>query len=76
MMRIKLIIFMWEYVKDLDRPVLYFDYPRYSMLWYLVRKINYYNTGIVPCDICVLLQSILFIDLLMPVCDANRRFLF
>ncbi len=28
MMRIKMIIFMWEWFKDIDRPVIYFDYPR------------------------------------------------
>lgn len=36
MTRTKLIIFLFEYLKDIDRPVIYFDYPRYSLLWFLV----------------------------------------
>jgi len=36
MTRTKLIIFLMEYLKDIDRPVIYFDYPRYSLFWFLV----------------------------------------
>ncbi len=36
MTRSKLIIFLLEYMKDIDRPVIYFDYPRYSLLWLIV----------------------------------------
>eukprot|EP00347_Sterkiella_histriomuscorum_P021039 403335495 len=35
MTRTKLIIFLFEWLRDIDRPVLYFDYPRYSWLWFL-----------------------------------------
>lgn len=34
--RLKLVIFMWEFIRDIDRPVIYFDYPRFSWAWYWV----------------------------------------
>ena len=33
--RLKLIIFFSEFLRDCDRPVIYFDFPRYSVVWYL-----------------------------------------
>jgi hypothetical protein len=35
--RMKLIIFWYDYIKGIDKPVVYYDYPRYSVCWYLVR---------------------------------------
>ena len=37
MTRIKLIIFLIEYLKNIDRPVFYFNYPRFSVFVYFVR---------------------------------------
>jgi hypothetical protein len=34
--RIKLIINCLEYLRDIDKNVLYFDHPRYSIFWYFV----------------------------------------
>ena len=34
--RMKLIIFFYEFMKDVDRPVIYYDYPRWSICWYVV----------------------------------------
>ncbi|CDW85589.1 UNKNOWN [Stylonychia lemnae] len=39
MTRTKLIIFLFEYLRDIDRPVLYFDYPRFSILWFVSLEI-------------------------------------
>ena len=36
MTRSKLLIFLLEYLRDIDRPVIYFDYPRFSYLWLFV----------------------------------------
>lgn len=36
MTRMRLLIFCYEWLKTIDREVVYFDYPRYSFLWYLV----------------------------------------
>jgi hypothetical protein len=36
MTRSKVIIFLLIYIQNIDRPVIYFDYPRYSLMWYLV----------------------------------------
>ena len=36
MTRIKLIIFLIEFLKDIDKPVFYFNYPRYSVFVYFV----------------------------------------
>mmetsp|Transcript_18155 Transcript_18155/g.13202 ORF Transcript_18155/g.13202 Transcript_18155/m.13202 type:complete len:257 (+) Transcript_18155:42-812(+) len=33
MTRLKLLIYLILYLKGIDRPVLYFDYPRHSYLW-------------------------------------------
>lgn len=35
MTRMKLLIFLYEYLKNVDRHVVYFDFPRYSLFWYL-----------------------------------------
>lgn len=35
--RTKLLIYLLEYIQTIDRPVIYFDYPRYSVCWFLVR---------------------------------------
>ena len=37
MTRIKLIIFLIEFLKDIDKPVFYYNYPRYSVFVYFVR---------------------------------------
>lgn len=37
MTRIKLIIFLIEYLKDIDKPVFYYNYPRFSRFFYFVR---------------------------------------
>lgn len=39
MTRTKLIIFLLEYLRDIDRPVIYFDYPRFSFFWFLFLEI-------------------------------------
>lgn len=39
MTRSKVLIFLFIYLQNIDRPVLYFDYPRYSMFWYFVRNL-------------------------------------
>jgi hypothetical protein len=36
MTRTKLLIFLMEYLRDIDRPVIYFDYPRFSLFWFIV----------------------------------------
>ena len=36
MTRIKLIIFLIEFLKDIDKPVFYYNYPRYSVFVYFV----------------------------------------
>jgi len=36
MTRSKLVIAMLNWLKQLDRPVVYFDYPRYSKAWYCI----------------------------------------
>ena len=36
MTRTKLLIFLLEWIRDMDRPVVYFDYPRWSWLWFVV----------------------------------------
>ena len=36
--RMKLLIFAYEFLKTVDRQVVYFDYPRYSLAWYIVRR--------------------------------------
>jgi hypothetical protein len=36
MTRSKLLIYLLLYLKAVDRPIVYFDYPRYSKFWYLV----------------------------------------
>lgn len=36
--RMKLLIFCYEFLKGIDKPVVYFDYPRYSVAWYIVRR--------------------------------------
>jgi hypothetical protein len=33
----KLIIFWYDYINGIDKPIVYYDYPRYSVCWYLVR---------------------------------------
>lgn len=33
--RMKLLIFCYEFLKTVDRQVVYFDYPRYSVAWYI-----------------------------------------
>lgn len=38
MTRSRVLIFLLEYLRDIDRPVLYFDYPRYSYLWLFVSQ--------------------------------------
>ena len=40
MTRSKLLIFLLEYLRDIDRPVIYFDYPRFSYLWLFVSTAN------------------------------------
>ena len=37
MTRSKVIIFLILYLQNVDRIVLYFDYPLYSFAWYIVR---------------------------------------
>lgn len=34
--RMKLIIFWQEYMRGIDKPVVYWDYPRYTIFWYSV----------------------------------------
>ena len=36
MTRVKLIIFLIEFLRDIDKPVFYFNYPRYSIFFYFV----------------------------------------
>ena len=48
--RLKLLIFAYEYLKGVDRQVIYFDYPRYSVVWYIVRYLDN--------DLCVVLDVI------------------
>ena len=36
--RMKLLIFCYEFLKGIDKPVVYFDYPRYSVAWYIVSR--------------------------------------
>ena len=38
--RMKLIIFWYDYIKGIDKPVVYYDDPRYSVCWYLVRSLH------------------------------------
>ena len=47
MTRTKLIIFLFEFLRDIDRPVIYFDYPRFSILWFVVRLLFIPNTIII-----------------------------
>jgi hypothetical protein len=53
--RMKLIIFCWEYLKDCDRPVIYYDYPRYSIAWYIVRIFHSNKLTIVLGTLYILL---------------------
>ena len=52
MTRIKLIIFLIEFLKDIDKPVFYFNYPRYSIFVYFViftfhyLDLNFYHSGV------------------------------
>jgi hypothetical protein len=34
--RMKLIIYWYQYIKTIDKPIVYYDYPRYSIFWYIV----------------------------------------
>jgi hypothetical protein len=45
--RMRLLIFCYEWLKTVDREVVYFDYPRYSVMWYLVRNIFSFDSVIV-----------------------------
>ena len=36
MARMKLLIYCYNSVKKIDREVIYFDYPRFSVFWYFV----------------------------------------
>lgn len=34
--RMKLIIYWYQYIKTIDKPIVYYDYPRYSIFWYII----------------------------------------
>jgi len=63
MTRTKLIIFLMEYLKDIDRPVIYFDYPRYSLFWFLSLELfvfffnPYYLLTYLICFVLILVGS-------------------
>ena len=39
MTRIKLIIYLIEYLKNIDKPVFYYNYPRFSIFMYFVSSL-------------------------------------
>jgi len=76
MTRTKLIIFLFEYLRDIDRPVLYFDYPRFSILWFVVIILSCFNSFfLVFRNIHLLFQPILFAYLLDDICVCTYKFI-
>jgi len=39
--RMKLIIYWYQYIKTIDKPIVYYDYPRYSIFWYIVSCLTF-----------------------------------
>jgi hypothetical protein len=64
MNRMKLIIFFYDYIKAIDKPIVYYDYPRYSLFWYLVSLFKYHS--LVFDVVCLSIQPELSLNLYDP----------
>mmetsp|Transcript_33873 Transcript_33873/g.32964 ORF Transcript_33873/g.32964 Transcript_33873/m.32964 type:complete len:154 (-) Transcript_33873:864-1325(-) len=67
MTRLKLLIYLILYLKGIDRPVLYFDYPRHSYLWcvFLISLTYFFNPN-------YLLTYLLFLGII--ILSSNSTF--
>jgi hypothetical protein len=74
----KLIIYWYEYIKTIDKPIVYYDYPRYSVFWYIVSVAyqGYITVYIVLNGIHLSVQFKVFADLYDSGLAHSRFLLF
>lgn len=75
MTRVKLLIFCYEWLKLIDRTVVYYDFPRYSIAWYIVSNTPTHSIPLVPHVFHILLRAIVHLDIRASRGAASRQLL-